>query len=168
VIAEELGPEWRSLFSDFEPIPFASASIGQVHLASSAVIPSKRIALKIQFPSVAESITSDLRNISLLLHTSRLLPRGLYLGNTLTALEEELKEECDYVREAENARRFRRLLDGDERFEVPRVIEEVSRKRVLGLEWMDGVPVGKGIGSWDQNTRNEVILSIFFSTQLPC
>lgn len=154
VMTIELGPDWKSKFVDFNPIPIAAASIGQVHsatLASSGM----PVAIKIQFPAVAESITSDLNNISLLLTASALLPKGLFLDSTLKATKAEFEDECDYIREAECARRFRKELEGDERFEVMRIVDELSTKKVLTMERMDGVPIVQA-ENWPQELRNEV------------
>jgi aarF domain-containing kinase len=90
-MASSLGPSWRSSFADFNPIPFAAASIGQVHYAvlGASVSPTgrhERVAVKIQFPNIAESIASDLSYIRILLTAGRLLPRGLFLDRTLAVL----------------------------------------------------------------------------------
>jgi|SRR6266702_337798 len=89
VMTSSLGPTWRSSFANFNPIPFAAASIGQVHHATLAaqVSPTgqpERVAVKVQFPNIAESVASDLGYIRLLLTAGRLLPRGLFLDKTLT------------------------------------------------------------------------------------
>jgi aarF domain-containing kinase len=88
-MASSLGPSWRSCFTEFDPIPFAAASIGQVHHATLAapVSPTGRpehVAVKIQFPNIAESVASDLSYIRILLTAGRLLPRGLFLDKTLS------------------------------------------------------------------------------------
>lgn len=160
-MTSELGSDWKSLFHTFDPIPFASASIGQVHHASLS--PTQPLAVKVQFPNVAESISSDLQNISMLLHASRLLPRGLYLDKTLEVMQGELEEECDYLREAEKAREFRRLLKGDERFEVYSVYgERLSTKRVLTMQKMGGISVAAA-SRWGQDVRDHVSYSAFRS-----
>jgi aarF domain-containing kinase len=82
VLSKAFGPNRASLFSSFEANPFAAASIGQVHAARLAK-DGTEVAVKIQFPGVNESIESDLNNLRLLLTASALLPRGLYLENTL-------------------------------------------------------------------------------------
>ncbi|KAL8946268.1 MAG: hypothetical protein Q9222_007313 [Ikaeria aurantiellina] len=143
VLASNLGSDWRDLFSSFEEKPIAAASIGQVH---SATIKSSgtRVAVKVQYPGVANSIDSDLNNLALLLTASRLLPKGLYLDKTIANARTELAWECDYMREAECGRRFRQLLQ-DERdtFVVPSIIEEASGAQVLTAELMNGVGVTK-------------------------
>ena len=59
----------------------------------------RAVAVKIQYPGIADSIDSDLNNLSLLLTASRLLPKGLYLDKTIEVARMELGWECDYIRE---------------------------------------------------------------------
>ncbi|CAI7567621.1 unnamed protein product [Penicillium pancosmium] len=152
VLADNLGPNWRDLFSSFNEIPMAAASIGQVH---SAVLKStgKPVAVKVQYPGVADSIDSDLNNLSILLTASRLLPRGLYLDKTIANARTELAWECDYIREAEAATRFRTLLANDPVFVVPEIYPEASGKQVLTMEMLDGVAVTK-IQDFTQDQRD--------------
>ncbi|KAH7337496.1 ABC1 family-domain-containing protein [Rhizoctonia solani] len=159
VLSAEYGSNWNEKFTHFDPIPIASASIGQVH---KATIPPNEtpIALKVQFPNIAESIYSDLANISALLTASALLPRGLYLDRTLAVMKGELADECDYEREAACIERFGEFLGGEnERFRVPRVIRELTTKRALAMEWMEGVSVAKG-AKWPQRIRDQIATDI--------
>ena len=143
VLQGNLGPNWRDIFSSFDDIPLAAASIGQVH---GAVLKSsgQRVAVKVQYPGVADSIDSDLNNLSILLNASRLLPKGLYLDKTIENARVELAWECDYFREADAAKRFRTLLqDEKDVFTVPTIYEEASGSQVLTMERMEGVGVTK-------------------------
>lgn len=143
LLSSNLGSDWRSLFTSFDEKPMAAASIGQVH---SAVLASNsmRVAIKIQYPGVANSIDSDLNNLSILLHASRLLPRGLYLDKTIANARTELAWECDYIREANAGKRFRDLLrDEQDTFTIPVVIDEASGPQVLTMEMMTGTGVTK-------------------------
>lgn len=143
VLASNLGSDWQDHFSSFDEIPMAAASIGQVH---RAVLKSsnERVAVKVQYPGVAESIDSDLNNLSILLTASRLLPKGLYLDKTIANARTELGWECDYMREAECARRFKQLLhDEQDVFTVPSIINEASGPQVLTMEMMEGIGVTK-------------------------
>jgi len=153
-MSAELGNEWESLFSTFNRTPIASASIGQVHRATLAST-GEEVAIKIQFPGVSSSIASDLANLSLLLRSSALLPKGLYLQNTIAVMRRELEDECDYIREAESGRKFRDLLKDDKVFVVPKVMDEASTNSVLTTEWMDGKPLSRMKGM-SQATRNSV------------
>lgn len=153
VLMANLGPKWRELFAEFEEKPIAAASIGQVH---KAVLKAngQRVAVKIQFPGVADSINSDLDNLSILLTATKLLPKGLYLNKTIDNARLELGWECDYVREAECATRYRQLLgDNDDVFVVPTVYQEASGKQVLTMDWMDGVGVTR-VASFTQDQRD--------------
>jgi aarF domain-containing kinase len=150
----ELGSDWESLFVDFKRTPVASASIGQVHQATLKST-GQRVAVKVQFPGIKDSIASDLNNLSLLLRSAALLPKGLYLENTIKVMRRELEDECDYLKEAEACRRFKSLLKDDEYFEVPDVVDEASTGQVLTMEWMNGKPLSR-TKNLSQETRNEV------------
>ncbi|GAA6229304.1 aarF domain-containing protein kinase 4-like isoform X1 [Lates japonicus] len=153
VLEEELGPGWREKLSSFEDKPFAAASIGQVH--HGVLKDGREIAMKIQYPGVAESIHSDINNLMSVLKMSVVLPEGLFADSSLEVLQRELAWECDYKREAECAKKFRSLLEGDEFFQVPEVIDELSGKRVLAMELVQGVPLDRCV-DLDQETRNQV------------
>lgn len=143
VLVSNLGPDWRDLFSSFEEKPMAAASIGQVHHARLKST-GERVAVKVQYPGVADSIDSDLSNLSVLLTASRLLPKGLYLDKTIANARTELAWECDYIREAECGQRFRNLLAEEKAvFLVPKIYPEASGKQVLTMEYMEGVGVTK-------------------------
>ncbi|KAM0346146.1 hypothetical protein ACHAPU_005919 [Fusarium lateritium] len=153
VLVANLGPEWRELFSDFEEKPIAAASIGQVHKAT--LKNGKRVAVKIQFPGVADSINSDLDNLSILLTATKLLPKGLYLNKTIDNARLELGWECDYDRELQCAQRYKELLGSSEKeiFMVPTVYPEASGKQVLTMDFMDGIGVTR-ITSFTQEQRD--------------
>jgi aarF domain-containing kinase len=153
VLSANLGPEWRNLFSSFEEKPLAAASIGQVH---SAVLKSTgaKVAVKVQYPGVADSIDSDLNNLAVLLTASRLLPKGLFLDKTIANARTELAWECDYIREAECGRRFEQLLaDETDVFLVPKVYPEASGRQVLTMEFMEGIGVTR-VKSFSQQQRD--------------
>jgi predicted unusual protein kinase regulating ubiquinone biosynthesis (AarF/ABC1/UbiB family) len=95
-----------------------------------------RVAVKVQYPGVAASIESDLSYLRTLASMSSLLPKGLYLDNTIKVARRELGWECDYVREAESTETFRGLVDAvykskyhsrysGLRINVPRVVAKV-------------------------------------------
>lgn len=153
VLEDNLGGNWRHLFSSFDDIPIAAASIGQVHRAVLAST-GQEVAVKVQYPGVAGSIDSDLNNLSVLLTASRLLPKGLYLDKTIANARTELGWECDYFREAECATRFKTLLaDETDTFTVPAIIPEASGKTVLTAEMLRGVGVTK-LKNLSQDTKD--------------
>lgn len=143
VLAANLGANWRDLYASFDEVPIAAASIGQVHKAVLAST-GQEVAVKVQYPGVASSIDSDLNNLSILLTASRLLPKGLYLEKTIANARTELAWECDYLREAACASRFKQLLaDEPDTFTVPAIISEASGPQVLTMALMHGVAVTK-------------------------
>lgn len=153
VLRANLGPDWRELYGEFEEVPLAAASIGQVHRATLKSTGAK-VAVKIQYPGVADSIDSDLNNLAILLTASRLLPKGLFLDKTIANARTELAWECDYIREAECGLRFQELLaDEEDVFVVPKVYSEASGKQVLTMEYMEGVGVTR-IHSFTQEQRD--------------
>ncbi|KAH6626858.1 nuclear protein Es2-domain-containing protein [Chaetomium sp. MPI-SDFR-AT-0129] len=158
VLAANLGTDWRELFDEFDDKPIAAASIGQVHRATLKAN-GQRVAVKIQFPGVADSINSDLDNLAVLLAATKLLPKGLYLNKTIDNARTELAWECDYTREAECAERYRQLLASSETneendvFSVPRIYPEASGKHVLTMEFMAGTAVTR-IASFTQAQRD--------------
>ncbi|KAJ9115503.1 hypothetical protein QFC22_005261 [Naganishia vaughanmartiniae] len=163
VMRTELGPDWESAFSDFPRVPIAAASIGQVHRATLAST-GMAVAVKVQFPGVEDSISSDLNNLTLLLRGSAVLPRGLFLSNTVKVFRGELADECNYEKEAEAGRRMKVYLEGEEFFEVPRVIDELSTRRVLTTEMMSGRPLSES-KAFSQELRDKLQLIDFGATR---
>nr|XP_036583027.1 ABC1 family protein [Colletotrichum truncatum]KAF6791923.1 ABC1 family protein [Colletotrichum truncatum] len=152
VLIANLGPEWRELFEEFQEKPIAAASIGQVHRAT--LKNGRKVAVKIQFPGVADSINSDLDNLGILLNATKLLPKGLYLNKTIDNARLELGWECDYEREAQCLIKYKELLAGEEdTFLVPDVHLQASGKNVLTMDWMDGIGVTR-VKSFTQQQRD--------------
>lgn len=105
VLEEELGRDWQAKVASLEEVPFAAASIGQVH--QGVLRDGTEVAVKIQYPGVAQSIQSDIQNLLAVLKMSVAVPEGLFAEQSLQALQRELALECDYRREAACAQNFR-------------------------------------------------------------
>ncbi|XP_077996740.1 atypical kinase COQ8B, mitochondrial-like isoform X2 [Glandiceps talaboti] len=157
VLKSELGNDWRTKVKSFEDKPFAAASIGQVHHAT--LHDGRQVAMKIQYPGVAQGIDSDIDNIMGILNVWNVLPEGMYAGNAIDVARRELMWEVDYEREGAMSERFRELLKDDPFFYVPAVIKELSTKQVLTTELIDGVPLDKAV-DLDQEVRNEICSNI--------
>lgn len=136
VLIAEWGPDWRRRFKHFEARPIAAASIGQVHRAT--LPDGTLLAIKVQYPGVAESIDADVDNVASLLRISNLLPSTLDIAPLLTEAKRQLHEEADYVREAEQMLRYRQLLSGEEAFLIPAPYPEYSGKRILAMDFVPG------------------------------
>jgi ubiquinone biosynthesis protein len=141
VIRRELGDDPESIFREFDPTPFAAASIGQVH---RAVLPSgRRVAVKIQRPDARQVFAADIR---LMYALSGLLGRVGLFGATSSrqVIDEFAKwtgDELDYVTEARHAIRLRQNATGDPLQRVPRVWGRFTTSRVLTLDLIEGVPL---------------------------
>uniref|UniRef100_A0A4W2E3N2 ABC1 atypical kinase-like domain-containing protein n=1 Tax=Bos indicus x Bos taurus TaxID=30522 RepID=A0A4W2E3N2_BOBOX len=157
VLEEELGGDWQAKVASLEEVPFAAASIGQVH--QGVLRDGTEVAVKIQYPGVAQSIQSDVQNLLAVLKMSVALPEGLFAEQSLQALQRELAWECDYRREAACAQNFRQLLADDPFFRVPAVIQELCTTRVLGMELAGGVPLDQCQGL-SQDIRNQICFQL--------
>ncbi len=138
VIREELGADPEHLFLDWEPVPSAAASIGQVH---RAVMPDGRIvAVKVQYPGVDRAIRSDLDNAEFLYGLfAQFALKNLDVKAMVDELRARMADELDYGHEAACQTEFARRYAGHPFIRVPAVIPERSARRVLTSEWVDGM-----------------------------
>ena len=120
ILGSHWGEGWDGRFRRFGFTPVAAASIGQVHAAE--LRDGRRLAVKIQYPGVRESIDSDVDNVATLLNLFRILPDGLDIAPLLDEAKRQLHVEADYREEAASLGQFARHLEGDPRFEVPTVV----------------------------------------------
>lgn len=138
-IEEDLGAPVHAHFDSLEREPISAASLGQVH--RGVLKGGQAVAVKVQRPGLREQITLDLyivRNIAAWLNRNIGLIRS-----DLVALIDELGqrvfEEMDYLNEAANAERFRELHRNNPRIAVPAIYRDATSRRVLTMEWIDGV-----------------------------
>jgi predicted unusual protein kinase regulating ubiquinone biosynthesis (AarF/ABC1/UbiB family) len=131
--------DWHQQFSYFSYAPIASASIGQVHRAT--LKDGRQLAIKVQYPGVRESIDSDIDNVMSLLKLSGVLPKNIDLTSLLAEAKVQLKNEANYLQEAEFLNTYRANLHNDPRFIVPFVVDELTDKNVLTMEYIEGSPI---------------------------
>ena len=151
VIREELGSDPDALFAEWDPVPIASASIGQVHRALTT--DGRAVAVKVQYPGVAAAIRSDLASAGLLFSGLGAAFPGLEPGPIVAELKERLTEELDYALEARNQAAFAAAYRGHPFIRVPDVVPELSTARVLTSELAAGVPFEDVVAA-DQATRD--------------
>src|SRR3954452_21171238 len=132
----EVGGPLKDVFRDFDERAFAAASIGQVHRATT--VDGDDVAVKIQYPGVAEAVDTDLRNAMLLLPLVKRLAPGLDAKALAAEMRDRIGEELDYELEAQNQRRIERLMRGHPFVRVPRVRPSLSTRRVLVSEYVEG------------------------------
>lgn len=155
VLIKEWGENYLDKFEIFDKSPFAAASIGQVHWAELKGT-GERVAIKIQYPGVAQSITSDIDNLMSILNVSNLLPKGMYADSAISVMKRELLDECNYIREAQFYKEFGELLKDDEAFLVPKVYMDLTTPNILVTELIDGQPFDKCV-DLPQEERDFVI-----------
>jgi predicted unusual protein kinase regulating ubiquinone biosynthesis (AarF/ABC1/UbiB family) len=137
VLVEEYdGRQPEKVFASIEEDAFAAASIGQVHRAT--LHDGSAVAVKIQYPGVAEALESDLANAGIIVRVARALAPGLDAKAVAGELRERVLEELDYEYEAQNQRAFARAYEGHPFIYVPKVHSRLSRRRVLVSEYVDG------------------------------
>ena len=132
----------RSSSPRFEQEAFAAASIGQVHRASCST--AAPVAVKIQYPGIAEALESDLRNAGTIVRLARALAPGLDAKAIAEELRERVMEELDYEYEAQNQRTFARAYRDHPFIYVPDVLTRLSRRRVLVTEFVEGIDFERG------------------------
>jgi predicted unusual protein kinase regulating ubiquinone biosynthesis (AarF/ABC1/UbiB family) len=143
-VVRELGAEPGTLFARFEETAFAAASLGQVHRAQ--LKSGESVVVKVQYPGVEATVEQDLRNVQTLLQAITLivhdaLRQDFDPAEVYRELEERLHEELDYVHEANNVALFQRMFDDDPELVIPRVYPDLSSRRVLTLQELEGYPI---------------------------
>ena len=159
VIESELQEKISSVFSDFDPEPIAAASIGQVYRATLKE-DGRDVAVKVQYPRVAEAVRADMQNLGMLLRVARTIAPGLDVKAVGTEIRERIVEELDYELEASNQRAMSRLFRGHPFIHVPDVVTSLSRERVLVNEFVDGAGF-EDVKHRDQATRDRVAEIVF-------
>ena len=148
-IRREIGKRPEQIFAKFDQTAFAAASLGQVHRATTR--DGREVAVKVQYPGVEKTVEQDLGNLKMLLMTLQAIGRDVMrqkidCNAVYKELEERLREELDYVREARNMTEFGRLLADDPEIMIPSVIKELSSRRVLTMTYLDGYPLADAMG----------------------
>ncbi|UZE95409.1 ABC1 kinase family protein [Alkalimarinus alittae] len=136
-IKDELGAEPEAIFDTFDQEPYAAASIGQVHRAKTK--DGREVIVKVQYPGVDKSCDSDLKQLRMTLKLGGLLkiPKES-VDQLFQEILERLHEELDYQNEATNIKRFQEFHKDDEGLIIPTVLDELSTRRILTMELVEG------------------------------
>jgi ubiquinone biosynthesis protein len=149
-IRREFGKPPEQLFASLDHEAFAAASLGQVHRAR--LKNGQEVAVKIQYPGVDDTVEQDLGNLKLLLRTLQavagdIMRQKIDTKTIYAELQERLLEELDYVNEARNIAEFNQLLAADTDIVLPRVVPELSSRRVLTMSYIDGYRLSDVFGA---------------------
>src|SRR5215213_7520664 len=137
VLADEWGEDPERVLGSIDPEPAAAASIGQVYRGKTT--DGKDVAVKVQYPGIGEAVESDMRNVRMLAPLLRRLMPGLDVKPVLAELSERISAECDYELEASSHRLLARFWRGHPFITVPSVDMQLSRRRVLVSDWVEGI-----------------------------
>ena len=132
-----LGKYPEELFREFDPEPFAAASLGQVHRGITQR--GEKVAIKIQYPAIRSAIENDFKLFRSLTLPGRVT--GHLPADLLAEFERGFLEETDYLHEAQNLEFFRKELKGLTYLSVPQVYHELSGDRVLTMSFIEGAPL---------------------------
>ncbi|MEU5398468.1 AarF/ABC1/UbiB kinase family protein [Streptomyces sp. NPDC005963] len=159
VLTEQLGEDWRELFSNFEDKPSAAASIGQVHRA--VWHDGREVAVKVQYPGAGEALLADLTQLSRFAKLLGPLIPGMDLKPLINELRDRVSEELDYSLEAQAQREHAEEFADDPDVLVPDVVHQSDQ--VLVTEWIDGIPLAEVIadGTVEQRDRAGQLLARF-------
>jgi predicted unusual protein kinase regulating ubiquinone biosynthesis (AarF/ABC1/UbiB family) len=158
VVKEELGHTPEDLFARWDPVPIAAASIGQVHRAITR--DGLAVAVKVQYPGVDEAIESDLANARLLVQVIGMVFPGVEPEPIVEELRIRVREELDYVLEADNQEMFARYYAGHPFIHIPPVVEALSSKRILTTELAEGARFDELL-TWSQEEKNLAAEAIY-------
>jgi len=164
VIEADLGGPIAASFAEFDEEAFAAASIGQVHRA--VTLDGDDVAVKVQYPGIAEAVESDLRNLKVLMRLAKRMAPGLDADAVAGEVKERISEELDYELEAQNQRTIARAFNGHPFIAVPRVHTALSARRVLVTDYLPGTGFEevKGLSEDVRDRFGETVFRFFFST----
>jgi predicted unusual protein kinase regulating ubiquinone biosynthesis (AarF/ABC1/UbiB family) len=158
MVSKELGaPE--EVFAEWEAEPFAAASIGQVHRATTK--DGTKVAVKVQYPGIDKAIENDLKSISLLETMIAPIGRKYHSKDAIDEIKEVFLSELDYRTEAERSELFKRVHEGDDDIVIPKVEHRYTTKRVLTCEILQGMDYSRFIESATQEERNATSRTIW-------
>jgi predicted unusual protein kinase regulating ubiquinone biosynthesis (AarF/ABC1/UbiB family) len=158
VLRKEWGDNWQRHFVDFTFVPMAAASIGQVHQAYHDN--GRRLAVKIQYPGIRQSIDSDVDNVATLLRVSGLLPREVDYQSLLEEAKKQLKQEADYQLEAKHLLCYRQFLTANPDYRLPEVVPELTTQNILVMTFVNGSPI-ESLRHTSQAERDRVMSLLF-------
>ncbi|MGF1475668.1 MAG: ABC1 kinase family protein [Geminicoccaceae bacterium] len=135
-MASELGSDWRQRFDSFDLEAAHAASLGQVHRAT--LHDGRPVACKLQYPNIASAVEADLSQLQLIFSIYRRYDTAIDTREIYREIQARLREELDYQREAQNLGVYRYIHRNEPGVHVPEVVPELSTKRLLTMEWVDG------------------------------
>lgn len=161
IIKQELGSYPEEIFESFEATPFGSASLGQVHKAKYK---GETVAVKVQYPGIANSIHSDMGMVKFMLER---FAKGQNIDHLIEEINRRLYEEVDYCFEADNVMFFKNAITHPN-IVIPRVYKDLSTSKVLVCSYVEGYSLMDFLTSKPTQTQRnhyaQILFDTFFST----
>ncbi len=142
-IQSELGRPVDELFAEFDEEPMASASIGQVHRAR--LKSGEQVVVKVQHTDIERKVEVDLDILTGLAQASARIPEfAIYRPEAIAVeFQRAFRRELDFTREERNMGQFAKDFSGDETVHIPKTYPELSTKRVLTMELVEGIKLAQ-------------------------
>jgi predicted unusual protein kinase regulating ubiquinone biosynthesis (AarF/ABC1/UbiB family) len=147
------------LLAKMEREPIAAASIGQVHRAE---IDGQQVVVKVQYPEIEAAINSDFSLTKFAGPIASIFAPGANIPDFIAEVKRVFLEECDYINEAANQRRFYELYRDHDHVVIPRVFEEFSSRRVLVSEYIDGQSFRQLLASNPSQEQRDILGQTLF------
>lgn len=157
VLKRNWGEHWQEKFSAFDMVPIAAASIGQVHRAKS--LDGQDLAVKVQYPGVKNSIDSDIDNVVALFKLSGLAPPREKLESLIADAKAQLKDETDYLREAQMMIDYGKHIKKDKAFTLPLAVMQLTTEEILTMQFLPGRAIEK-TAFLMPDVRNRIVESL--------
>jgi predicted unusual protein kinase regulating ubiquinone biosynthesis (AarF/ABC1/UbiB family) len=161
VIEKDLEQPIDAAFAEFDSEAVAAASIGQVYRAR--LHDGREVAVKVQYPGAEQAVRADMQNLGLLMRAAKAIAPGLDGKAVAGEIRERILDECDYEAEALAHRAFAREWRGHPFVHVPDVVTQLSRRRVIVTEWVNGRRFDdvKGLPQAERNRFGEILYRFF-------
>jgi predicted unusual protein kinase regulating ubiquinone biosynthesis (AarF/ABC1/UbiB family) len=162
----ELGPDWQSKFANFSQTANSAASLGQVHRAT--LPDGADVACKLQYPDMASTVESDLRQLRLALSVYRRMDTTINQDDVYAELADRLREELDYTREAAQMRLYGLIMADTPSVHIPAPVAPYCTNRLLTMTWLDGRPLLARLAeNPSQDERNRIAEALFRACYVP-
>ena len=135
----ELGPDWQKNFASFPLEAAAAASLGQVHKAE--LHDGRTVACKLQYPNMEAAVEADLTQLRVIFNLHGRYDSTIDTSRIYQEISARLREELDYQQEAKHLGLYREMLDGESHIHVPALVPELSTRRLLTMDWLQGKPL---------------------------
>ncbi|MFZ1430011.1 MAG: AarF/ABC1/UbiB kinase family protein [Geminicoccaceae bacterium] len=160
----ELGPDWQKHFASFPLDAAAAASLGQVHKVQ--LHDGRTVACKLQYPNMEAAVDADLSQLRLIFNLHGRYDPTIDTSRIYEEIAARLREELDYQQEARHLALYREMLAGEDHIHVPAVVPELSTRRLLTMDWLQGKPL-LDFKAASQEERNRLAMRMFRAWYVP-